>query len=73
MLYAYGFKSLRPHQKIFLGVLFRAKRIIENGKYNVVTCSDCECKFSFDKRDIEANGTVICPQCAKANTPVVKK
>ena len=50
-----------------------AKRIIEYGKYNVITCSDCGCKFSFDKVDIEANGTVICPQCTKANTPVVKK
>lgn len=50
-----------------------AKRIIEYGKYNVITCSDCGCKYAFDKVDIEADGTVLCPQCNKANTPVIKK
>ena len=49
-----------------------AKRIIENGKYNVITCSDCGCKFAFDKVDLEKDGTVNCPQCDTANTPVVK-
>ena len=50
-----------------------AKRIIENGKYNVITCSECGCKFAFDKADIETDGKVLCPQCEKANTPTVKK
>lgn len=49
-----------------------AKRIIENGKYNVITCSDCGCKFAFDKVDIETNGKVTCPQCDTENTPTVK-
>ena len=50
-----------------------AKRIIENGKYTVVTCSDCGCKFTFDKVDVETDGTVTCPQCDTINTPTVKK
>ena len=50
-----------------------AKRIIENGKYNVITCSECGCKFAFDNVDVETDGTVTCPQCDKANIPTVKK
>ena len=50
-----------------------AKRIIENGKYNVIICADCGCKFSFDKTDIESDGKVICPQCDTANTPKIKQ
>lgn len=49
-----------------------AKRIIENGKYNVITCSDCACKFAFDNTDKEANGNVTCPQCGTENTPTTK-
>ena len=49
-----------------------AKCIIENGKYNVVTCTECSCKFAFDSTDLEANGNIICPQCNKENTPTVK-
>ena len=44
-----------------------AKRIIEYGKYNVITCTECGCKFAFDNIDIETNGTVVCPQCGKEN------
>lgn len=51
---------------------FMAKRIIENGKYNVITCSDCGCKFAFDKTDVETNGKVTCPQCNTENTPTTK-
>lgn len=41
-----------------------AKRIITNGKYNVVTCDDCGCVFAFDKADLEPDGkTIACPQC----------
>ena len=50
-----------------------AKRIIENGKYNVITCTDCGCKFSFDRVDVEEDGTVTCPQCDTANTPETKQ
>jgi predicted Zn-ribbon and HTH transcriptional regulator len=49
-----------------------AKRIIKNGKYNVVTCKECGCEFAFDKIDIETNGTVTCPQCNTECTPVIK-
>ena len=46
-----------------------AQRIIENGKYNVFTCTECGCKFAFDSADIEADGkTIICPQCDNVNT-----
>lgn len=48
-----------------------SKRIIENGKYNLITCSDCGCKFSFDEEDI-INEKVTCPQCNTANTPETK-
>ena len=58
--------------KLIIRSFVIAKRIIENGKYNVITCSDCGCKFAFDKVDLEKDGTVTCPQCATANTPVVK-
>ena len=40
-----------------------AKRIIEYGKYNIITCSDCGCKFAFDASDINEVGKVTCPQC----------
>ena len=50
-----------------------SKQIIENGKYNIITCSDCGCKFGFEKTDIEESGKVTCPQCGTENTPVVKQ
>jgi uncharacterized Zn finger protein (UPF0148 family) len=49
-----------------------AKLIIENGKYNIITCSDCGCKFAFGKTDIEENGKVTCPQCNTENDYVKK-
>ena len=48
------------------------KQIIKNGRYNVVTCSTCQCEYAFDKTDIEADGTIICPQCGAVNQPPVK-
>ena len=50
-----------------------AKRIIEYGKYNVITCSDCGCKFAFDSTDVNKDGKVTCPQCDTANTPETKQ
>ena len=50
-----------------------AKRIIKNGKFNMITCSKCGCEFSFDTVDIEANGTVKCPQCFEENTPTLRE
>ena len=55
-----------------MGVTRQTIISLENGKYNVITCTDCGCKFSFDKADIETNGNVICPQCSTENTPTVK-
>ena len=49
-----------------------AKRVIKNGKYNVITCSDCRCEFSFDSIDIEPDQKVVCPQCQTRNTPTIK-
>ena len=49
-----------------------SKQIIENGKYNIITCSDCGCKFTFDKTDVKENGKVTCPQCNTENTPTTK-
>ena len=53
-----------------------SKRIIEYGKYNKITCTDCSCKFSFDKEDIitKENGTkvVTCPQCGTECEPTIK-
>ena len=49
-----------------------AKRIIKNGKYNTIICSECACEFAFDKTDIEANGKVTCPQCGTECTPTIK-
>jgi PHP family Zn ribbon phosphoesterase len=49
-----------------------AKRIIEYGKYNVIKCTECDCKFAFDSTDVEENGNVICPQCGTENTPESK-
>ena len=49
------------------------KCIIENGKYNVVKCQVCGCKYSFDVLDIEPDTKkVICPQCGAENTPTLK-
>ena len=54
-----------------------AKRIIQNGKYNVVTCTDCGCVFAFDKVDIEVDADgksiIVCSQCDAVNTPTEKK
>ena len=49
-----------------------SKQIIKNGKYNIITCTDCECEFVFEKTDIETNGKVTCPQCGTENTPTTK-
>lgn len=45
-----------------------AKRIIKYGKYNTIECGKCNCLFAFDLTDVEADGTVTCPQCGEANT-----
>ena len=50
-----------------------AKQILENGKYNVITCTDCGCKYTFEKVDIRATGAVSCPQCEATNFPTIKK
>ena len=53
-----------------------AKRIIKHGKYNVVTCLECGCEFSFDKVDIieqkDATPCVVCPECNAECTPITK-
>lgn len=53
-----------------------SKRIILNGKYNKIICTDCGCEFAFDKEDIikKDDGTkvVTCPQCDTENTPEIK-
>lgn len=49
-----------------------AKRIITNGKYNLVTCDECGCEFAFDKTDVDENGIVTCPQCGAECTATVK-
>jgi hypothetical protein len=56
-----------------------SKRIITNGKYNVVKCPEntgCGCEFSFDKEDIITNTAgakvVTCPQCGAECTPNIK-
>lgn len=51
------------------------KRILEYGKYNLITCKDCGCKFSFENKDVEdkdGKKIVICPLCDAENTPVLK-
>jgi hypothetical protein len=50
-----------------------AKRIIKNGKYNVITCTDCGCEFVFDQTDVEESGMVICPQCDTECQPAIKE
>lgn len=53
-----------------------AKRIIKHGKYNVVTCLECGCEFSFDKVDViepkDASPCVFCPECSAECTPITK-
>jgi PHP family Zn ribbon phosphoesterase len=54
-----------------------AKRIIKVGKYNKLTCTACECEFSFDDNDKiptgqEGAGKVTCPQCGAVLTPATK-
>lgn len=41
-------------------------RVLENGKYRVITCS-CGCKYSFDLTDVE-DSKVKCPECRQENT-----
>ena len=40
------------------------KRIITNGIYNQVTCTNCKCVYSFEATDITEDKKVTCPQCA---------
>ena len=49
-----------------------AKRIIQNGKYNVAECPECNCIFAFDSTDLEDNGTVMCPQCDTEIVPNIR-
>ena len=44
------------------------KRILAYGKYNKVTCTECQCEYAFDKNDvlIVDNKTIVtCPLCGK--------
>lgn len=47
-------------------------KILENGKYRIVTCS-CGCKYSFDLTDIDENKQVTCPECKTKNTVEVQE
>ncbi len=47
-------------------------RILENGKYRVVTCA-CNCKYSFDIVDVDENKQVECPECGTKNKVTVKE
>lgn len=48
------------------------KQILEPGKYNTLTCSDCGCKFTFDKSDLDENNQTTCPCCDKLLKATVK-
>ena len=48
------------------------KRIITNGKYNQVTCTNCGCIYSFEATDITEDKKVTCPHCDHPNTVDVK-
>ena len=54
-----------------------SKQIITNGKYNIVTCTECGCVFAFEKTDVETNASgakvVTCPQCNKENPSPAKE
>lgn len=47
-------------------------RVLENGKYRVITCT-CGCKYSFDIIDLDENNQVKCPECGILNTANVKE
>lgn len=48
------------------------KQILKYGKYNIVTCTDCGCEFSFEKSDVK-DGKVKCPCCETENTAPTKE
>ena len=43
------------------------KRILEYGKYNKVTCSECQCTFTFEQCDVINEDKVTCPCCNNEN------
>ena len=52
------------------------KRIIKYGKYNRVTCTKCECEYTFDSVDvmiIDNKKIVVCPLCGEKNAPQIKE
>lgn len=49
-----------------------SKQILEPGKYSVITCNECNCKFTFEKIDLDANNQTSCPCCGTLCTASVK-
>lgn len=50
-------------------------KIIEHGKYRIIKCEECECKFSFNRKEdvhwenpchkVEHENWIVCPECGK--------
>lgn len=49
-----------------------AKTILKPGKYQVITCADCGCEFTFENVDLDDNNKVTCPCCGTLCQATVK-
>lgn len=59
------------------------KAIIKSGKYSHIhTCSNCECVFTFTKKDcimnisrgnVKIDYNIICPECGKKDFVLLEK
>lgn len=43
------------------------RQILKYGKYSKITCTECECEYTFSKTDIDEEGNVKCPCCDTDN------
>lgn len=49
----------------------KMRQILKYGIYNVITCTDCKCEYTFSKTDVDEKGNVKCPCCDTDNTAPV--
>lgn len=48
------------------------KRILKYGKYMIITCSKCQCEYTFEETDKDAEGKVECPCCKNKDAAPAK-
>lgn len=56
-----------------LAKYYNPKWAVSEIKENLsITCSNCGCKFTYDKVDVDDSGKITCPECSAKNTHVTQ-